>query len=234
MLQIGSCEVLQRTGTQDQIEFGVPPQPLDAGVQLTLNGPNASNKAIPRQSDKSYYLTLYSSGIAGIGATGSPTLTTGTYTISGTGGADVGAFTVSITVPGNFTWTNQSSIPGTVPRSSPLTINWTGGAGVVSVEGSALVAANGISSTSIYNATFFTCTAQASAGSLTVPVSVLQQLPAARQQCDCRDGRASDGDHDAGHLTSQGSFTAPLTAGGSIDLGRFVYTVGSSISVGWN
>jgi uncharacterized protein (TIGR03437 family) len=233
--QSGACFVMQRTGTSDQIAYGLPPQTLDAGAQLTLNGPNASNKAVPRQSDKSYSLAVYSSGLAGIGATGTPTLVQGTYTLAGTGGPDVGSFSVSVSLPGDFSWTNQNTIANPIPRASPLNVTWTGGgAGLVTIAGAAMAKLSGTSTSAIYSATVFDCIAPASAGSFTVPSSVLAQLPTV----------SSDATADSfGTLSviafpdsskGQGTFTAPLTAGGTIDQGFLSYGVGSLRSIGYN
>jgi uncharacterized protein (TIGR03437 family) len=66
------------------------------------------------------------------GATSSPgeitdgtVLGPGNYTFTGSGGADVGAFTASINYVNTFKW-DQSSVPS-INRSQPLTITWTGG-----------------------------------------------------------------------------------------------------------
>lgn len=236
LVQPGACFLIQRSGTTDQLGFGSPPaQTLDAGARLTLNGPNASNMAIPRQSDNSYLATLYSTGLEGIGATGSPTLAAGTYTVAGTGGADVGAFSASITLPGDFVWANQNSIPNPIPRASPLTVTWTGAAGeLVTVLGAALTRISGTGASATYSALGFNCTAPASAGSFTVPSSILQELPAVS-------GDATSASFGLLSLfavpdatTGQGTFSAPLTAGGTIDVGALGYEVTFSKSTAFN
>jgi len=236
LLQMGACSVFKRVGTQDEIIQGKPPAPLDAGAQLTLNGPNAVNKAIPRDpTSKTYGADLYSSGFGGFGGSGSPTLAQGTYRISGTGGADIGAFTASVDFPGAFAWTNQDTIPDPIRRASDLRITWSGGgAGLVAIAGSAMTTVGGTQQNPIYEATLFSCTAPASAGSFTVPASVLQQLPAVSS--DPTGGSL-------GNLTvfaipdaarNQGVFSAPLTAGGTTDQAFFSYSVGSMKLTGWN
>ena len=226
-VQPGVCFLVQRTGTIEQLGFGQPPtQTLDAGTRLTLSGPNAPNIGVPQQPDKSFYELLYSTGIRGVGATGSPTLTGGTYTLTGTGGADVGPFSASVTLPNSFTWTNESAVPNPIPRGTPLTVTWTGGeGGLVSVLGAALRRVVGSGDTETYNAQGFNCTAQASAGTFTVPTNVLQQMPAV------------SGDVTTTYFgllmvlavpdTSKqlGTFTAALTAGGNIDAGVFGYGI---------
>jgi uncharacterized protein (TIGR03437 family) len=227
VVQSGACFLVQRSGTTDQIGFGqAPAQRLDAGTKLTLNGPNATNMAIPRQSDNSYLDTLYSTGLLGVGATGSPTLAAGTYTVSGTGGTGIGPFSASITLPGNFVWTNQGSLPNPVPRSSPLTVAWTGGAGgLITVLGAALTRISGSGTGATYSAVGFSCTAPASAGSLAVPATILEQLPAVSGDATS----ASFGLFSVFAIpdvsTGQGTFSAPLVAGGTIDVGVLGFEV---------
>ena len=231
--QIGACYIFQRTGTTQQLLLGPTPTPLNAGAQLTLNGPNASNVALPALFGSFVYSkTLYSNGFMGVGGTGSPTLTQGTYTITGTGGPDVGAFTATLNFPGTFTWTNENTLPDPIPRGSALTINWTGGtSGYVAIVGSAnITSATSTPQNPTYNAAVFTCIADATAGTFTVPVSVLSILP------QVANGAATNGSF--GSLSvfaaGQAQFSAPLTAGGNIDQGFFSYTVGGTKTTGWN
>jgi len=235
-VQPGACFLVQRSGTVDQLGFGVPPaQTLDAGAQLTLNGPNAANMPIPRQANEGYLTTLYSTGLLGVGATGSPTLGAGTYTVAGAGGADVGAFSASVTLPGDFVWTNQGTIASPIPRASPLTVTWTGGeGGLVSILGAALTRTAGTGVSATYSALGFNCTAEASAGSFAVPSNILQQLPAVS-------GNATEATFGllslfaiADRSKGQGTFTAPLTAGGTIDLGVLGYEVAFAKIIGYN
>ena len=237
VVQPGACFLVHRAGTADQLGFGLPPaQTLDAGAQLTLNGPNASNMALPRQSGDTYFATLYSTGIAGVGAVGtSPILTAGTYTMAGTGGADVGAFSTSIALPGDFAWTNEGSIANPIPRNTPLAVTWTGNAGgLVVILGAALTRTAGTGIGSTYSALGFNCVAQASANSFTVPANILQQLPAVS-------GSATNSTF--GMLSvfavpdmskGQGTFTVPLTAGDTLDVGVLGYEVAFNKIVGFN
>jgi uncharacterized protein (TIGR03437 family) len=236
LVQTGACSVFRRTGDVTEIATGTIPQPLNAGNQLTLNGPNVSNRAIPNvQGENVYAETLYSSGIGGFGGTGTPTLTQGQYTIAGTGGTHIGAFSANINFPGLFTWTNEAAVPAVIPRSQNLSVTWTGGGdGLVTVTGFAGSQAGGTQTDPIYDVAAFSCIAQASAGNLTVPSSVLQQLP--QVSGDLASGAI-------GNLTvfaipnpaaGQGVFTAPLVGGGNIDFGYFSYAVGSSKTVGYN
>jgi uncharacterized protein (TIGR03437 family) len=235
LVQSGACYILQRTGTSDQIGFGVPPQALDAGAQLTLNGPNASNKAIPRQSDNSYSATLYSSGVGGVGGSGSPTLAQGAYTLAGAGGANVGSFTATVTLPGDFSWTNQNTIANPIPRASPLNVTWTGGGtGLVTIAGAAMTQSGGTSASPIFSATIFNCIAPASAGNFTVPSNVLEQLPAVSGDATSNSFGTLSVLAIPDASKGQGTFSAPLTSGSNIDQGIFSYGVGSLKSTGYN
>jgi uncharacterized protein (TIGR03437 family) len=233
--QTGACTVYRRTGNQQEISSLTPTTlvNLDAGAQLTLNGPNASNKAIRRLTGNVYSETLYSSGFSGIGGSGTPTLGQGTYTIAGTGGADIGPFTARLDVPGNFRWTNQATVPAIIPRSTGLNITWEGGGtGLVTITGVAAASAGGTQTNPIFDAAVFTCLAQASAGNFTVPATVLQQLPAV--SADVTSGSVGLLSVNAAPAPNTGSFTAPLTAGGNVDNATFLYAIGSSKSVGFN
>ena len=228
--QIGPCTVvLVASGT-------VPPGGiaglLDAGLQLSLSGPNAANIAIPRVDGMVYSATLYDSGLLGQGGIGSPTLTQGSYTMASNGGADIGAFTAKMDFPSDLVWTNENAVADPIPRQTPLAIQWTGGGtGLVQITGAGLTA-----STSAATGAVFTCTAQASAGAFTVPVSVLQQMPVITNQ-------GANGDGTVGTLAvmattdsakGQGSFSAPLKSGGTTDQTFLTYSIGTTKMTGFN
>jgi hypothetical protein len=235
LIQSGACYVFQRTGTTEEISQGAPLTLLDAGTQLSLSGPNVTNKAIPKAAGtNSYGETLYQSGFGGFGGTGSPTISEGRYTITGTGGSQVAAFSAALDVPGSFTWTNQNTIPDTIPRSSNLTINWTGGgSGLVTIAGGSLSQTGGTQTAPIYTAGLFSCVAPASAGTFSVPSNILQQIPPAANSAE----QGSIGTLTVAAVPDasrgQGQFTAPLVGGGSLDQGFFAYTIGALRTVAW-
>lgn len=158
--------------------------PLDAGNSIGVNGPNGP-KTLDRQSGLenrgSYYAKLgggitisgLPGGIPGLpGGNNLPDyLSAGTYTLTGTGGADVGAFTATLNYPQPLTWTNEAAITN-VNRTQNLSITWSGGAS------NDLVVITGTSTNT--NPTVggsFICYSTAAAGGFTVPSWVLSALP---------------------------------------------------------
>jgi uncharacterized protein (TIGR03437 family) len=137
---------------------------LDAGPILTVKGPSGSRTiiGIPVAMVGEYY-----AGVKFGNGTPGNFYDPGHYTVTGTGGKDVGAFTGSIDVPSApFLWTNIPSVTAPLDRSKDFTITWTGGlpnTQVYAVGGSAPSA--------------FLCAADVSAGKLTIPSYVLLNLP---------------------------------------------------------
>ena len=225
---IGACTVYQVAGGASAT--GGIAGLLDAGLQLSLSGPNAG-ATIPRDETMVYSAFLYDSGLLGQGGSGSPTLIQGSYSITSNGGADIAAFTAKMDFPSDLVWTNEN-IADPISRSAPLPIHWTGGGtGLVQITGTGLTA-----STTAATGALFICTAQASAGVFTVPVSVLQQLPVITNQ-------GADGDGTVGTLAvmaitdtgkGQGLFSAPLKAGGTTDQTFLTYSIGTTKMTGFN
>jgi uncharacterized protein (TIGR03437 family) len=145
---------------------------LDAG-QISVSGVVGPYQLYLAQTGQ-YVLTFLP------GATASPGLITdgtvlgpGTYTFTGAGGADVGAFTVAIDYVNTFHW-DQSSV-NSIDRSQPLTVNWTGGiaGGVVSIGVTSSLAPGPAGS--IGSAVY--CYADGAAGTFTIPAALLSALP---------------------------------------------------------
>ena len=146
----------------------------------------------------------------------------GSWTIKGTGGADVGPFSASITVPPALNCSPSCDIT-TIDRTQPLTIQWTGGGGnqdYVEVAGVATAASLADPKTNV--AVLFACTARASDGTLTVPVSVLSQMPTSSADITAPNTGALLVINGLGNSST--AFTAPLTAGGNLDAGYFGYS----------
>ncbi|HEX4274410.1 MAG TPA: hypothetical protein VHZ74_03595, partial [Bryobacteraceae bacterium] len=144
---------------------------LDAGSAIVVNPPsgNPVNLTPTAAVGKGYYGGSISS------------LSSGAYEFSnGSGGADIGAFSTTLTFPGALNWTNQTAVTSAaIDRTQPLNLTWTGGdpASSAFIEGySVAVTAN----TEV--GAFFVCTGPISAGKFTVPPSVLLSLPASGNQ----------------------------------------------------
>jgi uncharacterized protein (TIGR03437 family) len=219
----GACQVYNITTSQGAGGAATDVTYLDAGT-ITLNGPGVANKALT-ETGKFYSLTL---GTPGLNST--PVIAPGTYTLTGAGGNEVGAFTTSILV--NPPLTVTGGLPATVNRSQNLPIAWTGGGtDVVVISGTSAVLISGSTTgnNAVYNATVFTCRTTADKGSFSVPSSILLQLPATPANAATN----GTGFSSLSVLTSStpgpnnGLFTAPLRVGGSIDLGLFVAGIGT-------
>jgi uncharacterized protein (TIGR03437 family) len=226
-LQIGQCYIARLQSTQTDFgEFGLffdPIKDLDAGSPLRLNGPNASNVAVPWDSKTgSYSLVLYNSGFPGLPGSGSgqPTIAPGEYILAGTGGRDVGAFTARVRVPAVFNWTNRAAITS-VTRAEGISVTWTGGEGSVSIVGYSANRVGGTPADPIMEFGLFVCEQRAAEGRFTVPASVLNLLPPSLSQEGVSVGMLS--------LSNEGCerFTAPLVAGGRTDHAEFCYAFSS-------
>jgi hypothetical protein len=112
----GPCGVLDVTPASPPLG---PDTYLDAGT-VTVSGPNLpSGTNIPVSHTKmgpSYDLRA---------ATGTTLALGGTYTITGSGGTQIGPFSASATLPNSFTVTNFDAITS-INRANGVTVNWTG------------------------------------------------------------------------------------------------------------
>lgn len=145
---------------------------LDGGPVINVSGPNGARQvALLKGAVGSFYTNL-GGGTPLPGQMVQPLyLDPGNYSVdNGAGGKDVGSFKFNLTVPQPLTWTNFTS-NNTISRSSPVTVNWTGG------DPSLDVFLSGDSGVSAASQVSFICRAKVSDGSITVPVSILQALP---------------------------------------------------------
>ncbi len=111
----GGCSTAPITGGNNTLTL----TGLDAG-SVTLTGPAGLAIPLPIQLGMKgeYGGTLSAGAIPSSG---------GTFTFTGTGGADVGAFTATVTLANPiFNWTNQSAF-ATIDRTQGLMFTWTGG-----------------------------------------------------------------------------------------------------------
>ena len=226
---IGGCQLYQTStvsaGFGALISSGLTF--LDAG-NLTLHGPNVSNKGFA-DSSSLYALNLGTAlAIPGLppmpGFNSSPLITAGNYTLAGTGGADVGPFSVSASV--NPPLKITGALPLTVNRNQDLNLSWTGGgSGLVLIAGSSSILTNGTMDNGTFHTGGFLCVATADKRSITVPSSLLLQLPAT----PAGTGVGTLAVYSMSAPThGDGLFAAPLTAGGTTDFAIFTAGIGAS------
>jgi fibronectin-binding autotransporter adhesin len=135
---------------------------LDAGT-ITITGPNG-NSTLTSEAPilPGFYLAQLATGF--IPASG------GSFTVTGSGGKDVGPFMTQIIYPNPvLTWTNQTA-GATITRSAGVPITWSGG------EAGTFVIISGTSSAGSASASF-TCLAPVGPGQFTVPGYVTSALP---------------------------------------------------------
>jgi uncharacterized protein (TIGR03437 family) len=141
---------------------------LDAG-SISLTGPGGLAVALPLLDPGGYGVDLAASAIPSSG---------GTFTFTGTGGADVGPFTAALTFTNPvFNWTNQSA-SATVNRAAGSTVTWTGGnpGTFVFIGGDFIVTPSTASSPGLILG--YGCLNAAEAGQFTVPPYILLGFPA--------------------------------------------------------
>jgi uncharacterized protein (TIGR03437 family) len=167
----GTCQVYSGVGdywsTATLVDSTAFTQ-LDPGAQFSVSGAAARNITLVGGT-----YTL-GSQVPLWSVPNSLFLAPGNYTVSGTGGKDVGAVNVSIAVPSPITWTNRDQTTN-VNRAQPLTLNWSGGPNGQTIE---ILGVNTDVRTN--SSGLFYCVAPAGATSFTVPPQVLAFLPATR------------------------------------------------------
>jgi uncharacterized protein (TIGR03437 family) len=156
----GTCIVYNSLNPQNNTGFASLAA-LDGGSSVTVKGPNGS-VTVPQNS--SGYSTISAAGTF---------LGPGAYTVIGPGGADVGPFSATITIPALPALVSPlTSTNLTVTRSSGMTVTWTGGGGNV------LIWVNAATDKTNTTGAAAQCTAPASAGTFTIPPYVMLALPA--------------------------------------------------------
>jgi uncharacterized protein (TIGR03437 family) len=208
----------------DDLNPGVDDDPIslqrmDAGPALNLAGPLGTRQFL-KTGGLSYdggNDGLLGGGIPGV--PGLPPITPdflapGNYTVNGSGGAVVGGFSTSLTIPSTPpVWTNQDALTN-IPRSQDLTITWSGGVAgsYVSIIGSS---ADPVSKAGAE----FICTERADAGTFTVPAWILSAMPASG--ADPGAGGTADG-----FLTLQSTVAQPARfQAPGIDVGFFNWSL---------
>ncbi len=195
------CTVTQFVGAQTASGVG---RLLDAGT-LTLTGPSSSGlNNTPLVVTGNTYYTAFQG------------LPPGTYTLNGSGGADVGKFTTSVVIPTQLEVTN---FPSEIDRSADLVLNYTGGdsGDLIPVIGEAFTYA---AQSAPASGAIFSCYYTVGSGSITVPASVLAQMPAINLgQIENATGYGSLDVTWAMTPPNSTLIVAPLTSGGTTNTG---------------
>ena len=134
---------------------------LDAGAGIKVTGPNGSQN-------------IAVNGNTATLSAGGTFLSPGAYTITGTGGANVGSFTAPYTIPMPPTLESPASGANvSVTRANGITFTWSGGAAnsIIQIQGQSAT------DNTNTNGASFDCYVAASAGTFTIPASVLLALP---------------------------------------------------------
>ena len=232
---VGACTLFTFSGDNASPADPVQPRALDAGAMINLNGPGGA-KQMPKGQGGLYSATLSQStglpgggglpgglpggipGLPGGGGASASYLTPGSYTTeNGAGGVDVGGFRSSLTIPANFTWTNEAAI-NQVNRGSDLEITWTGS----DANGYVFVSGTSIDTATKAGAAFY-CLERGSASRLTVSSAILLGMPASSVIQGTQTGQLAVG------ITNEPSrFTAR-----GLDVGTFSFTSMTAKLVGY-
>jgi hypothetical protein len=198
----GTCRVAATSDSTGAFPIGLGA--LDAGT-VSISGPGMSNQALAQAADNTYSFKLSSN----------PVVAGAAYTLSGTGGKDIGAFSANALMHNPITL--MSAFPTTIPRGQDLTFSWAGGGSdwiTISGSSSAPVDANN------RNTESFTCTTTADQGTITVPSAILSQLPATPSNPNAANQIVIL--QYTPPSAASGLFTAPLVGGGNTDAGVFL------------
>jgi uncharacterized protein (TIGR03437 family) len=154
--------------TTGNIQPDASPGQLDAGAAITMQGPTTAT--IPQSYPGwGIYFTSFNTGAqffwSGLN-----------YTVSGTGGAKVGAFSVSDTTSIPSAYFSGITAGQTMPRSADLTVTWTGGDPTLQ-NGQVTIAGYSAGTEDVSISGAFMCTAPLAAKSFTIPKWVLSSLP---------------------------------------------------------
>lgn len=209
----GYCRLYDRTYPQNGSDPGNPTAFLDAGSRIGVAGPGlAAGFGMGTVS------TVFGPSYAGSPTSG--TYRAGTYTITGTGGSQVGSFTTSTTFPGAFTVTNWDSITS-VDRTKPLVLNWTG----TGVDNVAVVLSTAVTSGGFVHISTLNCMIPAGSGTYSIPAAALAYLSQAATTGSAFGALSIQGQ------STVGTFTANLTSGGTTDIGSLTATLGVSKNI---
>jgi hypothetical protein len=186
-------------------EPSAPDALLDAGtIQYTMPGISGSITGSAGGAGPAYAATISSLQPGG------------TYTLTGTGGTQIGAFpSISATLATSFTVTNFSSL-ASIDRSQPLTVSWTG----TGFNQVIILLIDDVETATTVHGVSVDCAIDARLGTYTIPAAALAYLPAGSAQVEVEATMNGGGAISAESATST-SFTPPLVGGGQADFGFF-------------
>jgi uncharacterized protein (TIGR03437 family) len=150
---------------------------LDAGSKVTITSSTKGSVDLnPLGSNAGLYMGLLGGTVPLSGAAQMPLFLepATTLTVTSSGGKDVGPISGTTTLPAQVFWTNRDQIIS-VDRATPLTFKWTGGDPARN-----LLVVGGAADSKTKNNGGFLCLVPAAAGTFTVPVSILADLPTTR------------------------------------------------------
>jgi len=155
----------------------------DGGPSLNLSGPQGaqqlarSDNGSPGAPDFRYKVDL--GGDPPLDTTGPPYLLPGSYTLSGSGGADVGSFSANLTLPSvSNPWANENDLVN-LSRTQDLTISLNPAGDNIALG----ILGNSVNS-SIGQIGIINCAIPPGAASFTIPSYVLSALPASSLSSD--------------------------------------------------
>jgi uncharacterized protein (TIGR03437 family) len=202
---------------------------VDAGDSLVLTGPAWSVQVPRTQGAPNVYGLILAQSFTGITIPPSPGALNqpfgpGRYKLDGAGGAVVGPFTAEVDVSDQFQWTNGAGLDS-VDRTKDLILTWTGGVPGELVQAGATVRGYAPESPATVVNRVFQCYGLAEHGQITVPSSILQQMPIVKTLTPAPGITFSSTLSIAHSSPSNASITfrAPLVAGGSTETAAFVF-----------
>lgn len=212
---LGTCIAYTLPEPTDAVVL-TPPHPiyrqlLDAGPALSVTGPLGRRNV--SRTPEGVYDSVLGGGLPP-NATLPEFLAPGSYSVdNGSGGVGLLPFRATLSLPPPLTWTNETEI-NAVPRSSDLTVTWSGGDPDREFVLIAGVSVNTVSKTQAS----FLCSERVSAGRLVVPAEVLSGFPESSAEWTGR-GAPSLLGVVAQPTPASARFSAP-----GLDLGLFYYS----------
>jgi uncharacterized protein (TIGR03437 family) len=174
---VGSCGGYASSGNVPLFSvpdlFGGLGMELDAGPSIGVSG--TANVSITRAASTPLYAAVIGTNDPVFGASSLMINTSGSTTVSASGGAGVGKFQVEIPAAPPLNWTNRLQI-GTVDRSQPLTVTWA----TDGLQNALMVIAVSNYDLPTNAQRVFVCAANGGDGTFTIPAYVLGALPASR------------------------------------------------------